>query len=176
MYPATASEQMYAERAGFCSLRFLLNVLNILNPFFTSYTPCITMYYLLDRPAANRLPAGSRLRKKQHFHAFPDFCSNQLLHRLQEFHRIPQCRGSRVPRFRRSSVPRFHKCVQPLRISNWLIVHRDTVSYVDHLNYRGLGVLVPKPLRFGFRVSLLSIYRYIQHAVVTIVIFLFIVF
>jgi hypothetical protein len=63
-----------------------------------------------------------------------------------------------------------------LRISNWLIAHRDTVSYVDHLNYRGLGVLVPKPLRFGFRVSLLSIYRYIQHAVVTIVIFLFIVF
>ena len=62
-------------------------------------------------------------------------------------------------------------CVQLLRISNWLIVHRDTVSYFDHLNYRGLGV-VPKPLRFGFRVSLLSI----QHAVVTIVIFLFIVF
>ena len=100
MYPATASEQMYAERAGFCSLIFLLNVLN---PFFTSYTPCITMYYLLDRPA-NRLPAGSRLRKNQHFHAFPDFCSNQLLHRLQEFHRIP-CRGP--DGFRGSDVPAF---------------------------------------------------------------------
>ena len=173
MYPATASEQMYAERAGFCSLIFLLNVLN---PFFTSYTPCITMYYLLDRPAANRLPAGSRLRKNQHFHAFPDFCSNYSCTGFKnsiEFHsaEVPGIRGSDVTAFQG-----FTMCVQLLRISNWLIVHRDTVSYFDHLNYRGLGVLVPKPLRFGFRVSLLSIYRYIQHAVVTIVIFLFIVF